>query len=77
MQIKQALTEAIVKFKEATIESAHLDARILLSHVLNQPAEYLLARNNDKLTNKEQENFFSLIKRRLALEPIAYIVGYK
>jgi release factor glutamine methyltransferase len=77
MQIRQALTHAVVKFKEANIQSSYLDARILLGHVLNQPIEYLLVRDNENLTNTDQENFFALIKRRLALEPIAYIVGYK
>lgn len=77
MQIKEALYIAADKLNLYFISSRHLEARILLSKVLEQPIEYLLLNYEQVITKEEEEFFFMLIERRKRYEPIAYIVEYK
>jgi len=77
MQIREGLKLAAEKFHNANINTANIDARLLLAKVLEAPAEYLIARFDQELTNKQQADFAQLIERRLGFEPIAYILGYK
>lgn len=77
MNISQALEFAAASFKEAGIESSYIDARLLLSHILNKPIEYILSTPEENLSVKHYQKFSRLVKRRSNLEPIAYILGYK
>ena len=73
MQIKQALKLAIEKCTSSP--TPQLDARILLCHVLSLTHEQLIIKYDDLLTASQIGVFFSLVERRAALEPIAYITG--
>lgn len=54
-----------------------LDAEILLAHALETPKAWLFAHFSDKIKIHQLERFHTLIDRRAAREPIAYIVGKK
>ena len=57
-----------------------LDAQILLLHALQKPLSdraWLVAHDTDELTLAQQQSFADLAQRRLAGEPVAYIVGSK
>jgi release factor glutamine methyltransferase len=57
-----------------------LDAQILLLHALQKPTHdraWLLSHDTDFLTPAQQQRFDTLIQRRLAGEPVAYLVGSK
>ena len=54
-----------------------LDAQILLSTVLNKPHSWLIAHNSDLLTAHDQTLFLDWLQRRIAGEPVAYILGDK
>jgi release factor glutamine methyltransferase len=57
-----------------------LDAQILLLHALQKPTHdraWLLSHDTDFLTPVQQQSFDTLIQRRLAGEPVAYLVGSK
>ena len=56
----------------AVTETPRLDAEILLTHALGIPRAQLLARLRDTV---DSSGFDELVQRRLAFEPIAYIVG--
>lgn len=77
VQIREALRQAAERFNHANIPSANLDARLLLAKVLQCSVEYLIFSFDQDLTDKQQEDFEQLVQRRLKLEPIAYILGYK
>ncbi|MDP3043743.1 MAG: peptide chain release factor N(5)-glutamine methyltransferase [bacterium] len=77
MIINQILEEAIKKLSNKKILSAHLDAEILLSHIIKKPREYLLAHPEKKLTQKQVSSFKFQVSRRLKGEPVAYITGHK
>jgi release factor glutamine methyltransferase len=58
-------------------DSARLDAQILLCHVLQVDKAYLIAHDDDALSDDEQAQYGALIERRAKGEPIAYLIGSK
>lgn len=83
LTIFEALTYAGEQLKEAqktlrhTVQNPKLDAQVLLSFVLKKPSAYLFAHGDEALTSDSADLFLSLVKRRAAHEPIAYILGEK
>ena len=69
--------EAIVELKKTGIDSAELDATILLCEVLKKDKIFLLTHPELKLTRAQLFNFKKKINRRMNNEPIAYITGHK
>ena len=58
------------------IEAKH-EAHLLLQHILKVHRAWLIAHENDVLKADTSNLFQSLLSRRLAGEPIAYILGYR
>lgn len=73
--IEQALKSATAKLTEGGKESPSLDAAVLLCHVLGKPRSYLLTWPERILKAEQQVQFDALLDRRLAGEPVAYIIG--
>jgi release factor glutamine methyltransferase len=71
---RRALAE---KFRAAGIESAELDARILVGHALALDHAALAAAGARILGAEETDAIAALAQHRLAREPVARIVGYK
>jgi release factor glutamine methyltransferase len=55
--------------------SARIEAQCLLQKILNVPRVYLLTHPEQNLTEAEYKQYGNLLQRRLAGEPIAYILG--
>ncbi len=78
MNIKQLLKKAEKKLeKRSLIPQPSLEAEILSAFVLDQSREWLIANPNHSFSRKERERLEKLVKRRLAGEPIAYLIGQK
>jgi release factor glutamine methyltransferase len=77
MQIKQALTFAITKLKQAKISSALLDSELILCFVLKKEKEFLFTYPEKKLTATQAEKFHQLITKRAKYLPVAYITNKK
>jgi len=77
MTIMEALQWANNRLKKAQIDSAMLDAEILLSHVVQEPKPWLFAHFTDELKPHQQEAFSVFIDRRIKHEPVAYLTGTK
>jgi release factor glutamine methyltransferase len=60
---------------EGVSDSPVLDAEILLAHVLGRPRAFLRAHADDDVLPTDQDRFRSLLTRRLAGEPVAYLTG--
>ena len=75
MKLAQALHEATEALRAAGIEDARLEAEVLLRHTLHLDRAHLYARLQGALSTEDQAAFHSLLARRLAREPTAYIVG--
>jgi release factor glutamine methyltransferase len=52
-----------------------IDAEILLLHVLGKPRSWLIAHADDVLDTDVQTAYASLVERRVAGEPVAYVTG--
>ncbi len=63
------------RFKRAGMESARLEAQVLLSHVLSCDRVALYTMFDKPLQASELATYRALIKRRLEGEPVAYLVG--
>lgn len=64
-------------FKEKGIESPHLDAEVLLSHILGRERIYLYVHFDEPLEPAELARYREAIKQRVQRVPIAYIIGEK
>ena len=76
------MTPSVKKCLQASHEIGldRLDAQILLLHALQKPTHdraWLLSHDTDTIMPAQQQNFDRLIERRLAGEPVAYLVGSK
>src|SRR5262245_61015459 len=66
------------KLRAVGIESPRREARLLLSHALGLPADSLvLTGAPTHLPEEVSEKLLAAFKRRVAREPLAYIVGHK
>ena len=74
LRVDEALHRAQLALRPSS--SASLDAQLLLAHVLGTPRAWLFAHGNASLDNRHQAELASLIRRRQAGEPIAYLRGY-
>ena len=72
-----ALTVAAALTEAHAAGLDRLDAQLLLSHVLARPRPWLLAHDDVVLVLAQCEAYGSLLVRRLAGEPVAYLVGEK
>jgi release factor glutamine methyltransferase len=54
-----------------------LEIRMLLEFVLDKPRAWLLAHDTDKLASEQVAEFEGLAARRLAGEPMAYLLGWR
>lgn len=69
------LTDACRQLEKAGIETAKLDAEVLLTHALGISREEFW-RDSDPLLNRDKINHCEkLIQRRESREPLAYIIG--
>ena len=75
--IGDALRQGIALLNENKIESASLDARILLCHVLGCDKLYLTVHRDDALTAEQMSAYDVCLKRRCKNEPVSYITGIK
>jgi len=72
-----ALRDAEARLRAAGIDDdARLEAEVLLCHALGVSREQLFARLREPIADR-RDAFEALLRRRLAREPTAYIVGHK
>ena len=75
--LARLLHGATKELQAAGIEDASLEAEVLLRHTLRLDRAHLYARLQEDLSPADQAAFRSLLARRLAHEPPAYIVGHR
>lgn len=73
--ILKVLTWTQRRFAERGIGTPRLDAEVLLAHVLGVDRVRLYTHFDQPLEEQELTAYRGLIKRRLAGEPVAYLVG--
>ncbi|HEY7021480.1 MAG TPA: peptide chain release factor N(5)-glutamine methyltransferase [Ktedonobacterales bacterium] len=74
----QALVWGVEHLRASAIgDTPDLDAQTLLAHMLDVSRATLLAYPKRRLTEDQTVRFTSLVERRLAHEPVAYLVGHR
>jgi release factor glutamine methyltransferase len=76
-RVDEMLGRARTDLQAAGVESATLDARLLLQFVLGVSHEQLVAGRVTEMVEEEAHYFVNLVARRVAHEPIAKIIGTK
>jgi len=74
--IGEILRGARARLAEVPFATAR-EAHLLLGHVLGLAEASLLARDDEPVPDTESQQFAALLERRLAGEPVAYLVGSK
>ena len=78
--IASVLRSAALAFKAAlglTESVAHLEAQLLLAHVLKKSRANLISHGTEGITPTHFARYDNFVMRRAGGEPIAYIVGYR
>lgn len=77
MTIDRWLRDASAQLKGVGIETARLDAEIILAHTLKKPRTYLHAHPDEIIDDRDEEIANARLDLRLDFTPIAYIIGHK
>lgn len=74
MTIKELILYGTKKIKEANIENANLQSKILLSELLNKPKEYLIINQDKEIEIQLEKEFKESIEKIVNGYPIQYII---
>lgn len=77
MRAQEALRAAIATLREAGIEDAPRDARILLAHAMDLKAERLTLHMADELDPSHLASFLAHTQARSSRQPVAQIIGQR
>ena len=75
--VEAARRALATRFQSAGIDSAELDARLLIGHALGLDLTGMVRGANRILSSDESDRLHALASRRLAGEPVARILGHK
>ncbi|MBU3965185.1 peptide chain release factor N(5)-glutamine methyltransferase [Patescibacteria group bacterium] len=77
MTVREILVKGAEMLSDRKIKSSRLDAEIILLHNLRPDRSWLYSHGDYPLSEKQENEFFRLIRRRARFEPVAYIAGEK
>ena len=75
MKIEEILAEGTKILSSANIDTARLDAAILLGYVIGKDRLYLLTHGDLEVSNEDNKKYMELIEKRKYKMPIKYILG--
>ncbi|MCU0905282.1 MAG: peptide chain release factor N(5)-glutamine methyltransferase [Tabrizicola sp.] len=75
MKAQDALRHAIPLLREADVEDAARDARVLLAHALGIGPDRLTLKLPDEMTAPQETLYRSALQARIARQPVAQITG--
>ena len=71
------LRNATAQLKGVGIDSARLDAEIILAHTIKKPRTYLHGHGDEPIDPRDKEISDARLDLRLDFTPVAYIIGHK
>ena len=77
MTISEISKLATSTLRKVGIESAEIDVRVLISHVLKKDSLYFYTHPDETLSTHNEAKIMELIDRRSKHEPVAYLTGHK
>jgi len=75
MDVRAALKEAMARLRAAHVPSHALAAELLLMHALDHDRVWLYTHPEAPLDSAAAKNYFALVARRAAGEPVQYLTG--
>ncbi len=75
MDIRTALREGMARLRAAQVPSHTLAAELLLMHTLQHDRTWMYTHPEAPLDATGEENYFRLVSRRAAGEPVQYLTG--
>src|SRR5947208_851 len=75
MTVRKLLQDAMPRLAGAGIETARLDAELLIGHVLGVSRTWLAAHPEAVLSPEQQQTVEELVARRERREPLPYLLG--
>lgn len=73
MTIMEAIKKGMIELKNADIETPKLISRLLMQFTLNKPRQYIIVNDLNELTAKEENQYFSAIKKMRQGVPLEHI----
>ncbi len=77
MTVHELLLHATEQFADRGIETARLDAEVLLAHALGVERADLILKRNEQLTDDQRERFEALVRERMRRRPVAQLTNRK
>jgi release factor glutamine methyltransferase len=77
MQLVDAISWGVQSIKASKIENPHLEALVILSHLLDTDKSYLYSNLSMELSPSVFGKFSSMIEKRAGYCPLAYLTGRK
>lgn len=75
ISITESLRAGVMELQRAHIQSASLDARLLLEHVLGVSREELLLAMEGNMSQEQESAYLQMIAERAQRKPIAHLLG--
>jgi release factor glutamine methyltransferase len=75
--VRRVLMDSTQFLRDAGIESARLDAEVLLGHAMDKEKADIYLGMESTLNDSDEKIFRKLLTRRAKGEPVAYITGHK
>ena len=75
MTVKEAIQQATTSLAQAEISGARTDAELIIAHVVHKDRAWLLAHEDDSLTQEQLELTTSLVQKRVRRQPLSYVLG--
>ena len=74
--IKEILNDLVRLFKDVNIETPRLEAELLFSKAINGKIIHLYTEDERTVDKQELLSLVAIVKRRVKMEPLQYIVGH-
>ena len=75
--VKTLLSWSVDRLTEAKVECPQLDSEVILAHTLGCRREKIFMEPERKIKTDHWKKYLTLLERRIAREPIHYIIGMK
>jgi release factor glutamine methyltransferase len=77
MTFGTALADATGRIAAGGVDTARLDARLLLAAATGRTVEQIVARPDTALSPRDADAFAALVERRVRREPVAQLLGHR
>ena len=75
MTIKETIRKGMIILKTNNVTEPNIKSRLIMQFVLNKPREYLVVYDKEKLTLRQEVNYFKAIKKLCNGIPIQHITN--